>query len=126
MSNTPEIPSRYDSLSLEFKKVMSTEAPHIFQMGSAHAATEAEATKRAYREADMDRPTNEELRGWMDSFLPNSSQHYLGILPLTAQSQTPSVHLQASNCWKTHRYAVPKEFPSYRKVNAHLEQKYKE
>jgi hypothetical protein len=123
-SSSSEISSRYDALSLEFKKIMTIEAPHVYTMGSAHVANSMKESQNALREMDKSRPTNEELRGWVDSSLPNSSQHYLGVLPLTAHSQTPSVHLQASNCWKTHRYVIPKELKEYRQINKYLEDKY--
>ena len=87
--------------------------------------TESNATRLAYYQAiDRDRPTNNELLGFMTKYIPNSSTHYGGSLPLTSKSQNTHVLVRSSHCWKTVGPIIPAANPSFRKIDMILKANY--
>ena len=69
-------------------------------------------------------PTNVELIGFANSYIPKSSCHYGGSLPLTAQSQENHVLIRSSNCWRTAGLIIPAQNPSFQKLHRVLQSHY--
>lgn len=64
--------------------------------------------------------TEREKMHQMDEYLPRSSSHYGGSLPLSPYLQNTSVMVRSSNIWRNHKYALPSRLESFKKVNQML------
>ena len=69
-------------------------------------------------------PTNVELVGFANKYIPNSSCHYGGSLPLTAHSQENHVLIRSSNCWRSVGLVIPAQNPSFRQLHRALQSHY--
>lgn len=78
----------------------------------------------SFDSSDSSRPSDVELVGFVNRYIPDSSCHYAGSLPLTAQSQENHVLIRSNNCWRTLGPIVPAKSPSFRQVDRLLKSHY--
>ena len=91
---------------------------HTSMEGDHETGTDSRAPSHAeYRAIDADRPTNKELLGFMNTYVPDSSCHYGGSMPLSAMNQNTHVLVRSSNCWKTQGGVIPAHNPSFRQID---------
>ena len=105
-------PSQFTTLNAEFKTIYQSLLP--LPTVEKPRPTFAAANLSSNCPSGL---TEREKMHQMDEYLPLSSSHYGGSLPLSPYLQNTCVMVRSSNIWRNQKYALPSRLGSFKKVN---------